>query len=79
MYVLHIDPRKSSKWVAPPLEELVTTERIARGEVSGTGADLEASDNTVTGGKETAPRECFTHLLHLSADEDIVGTTDHTE
>ncbi|RQM06671.1 hypothetical protein DH86_00001291, partial [Scytalidium sp. 3C] len=27
MYLTHVDPRKSAKWVAPPPEELVTTDR----------------------------------------------------
>jgi SP family sugar:H+ symporter-like MFS transporter len=53
MYIMHVDPRKSAKWIAPPPEQLVTTERIARGEVAGTGADLEASGSAR--GKETAP------------------------
>jgi hypothetical protein len=41
MYILHINPRESTKWIAPPPEELVTTERLVRGEVAGTGVDLE--------------------------------------
>lgn len=28
MYLTHVDPRKSAKWVAPPPEELVTTDRL---------------------------------------------------
>lgn len=55
MYILHVDPRKSTSWIAPPPEELTTTERIARGEVAGTGADLEASDSARARAKETAP------------------------
>jgi MFS transporter, SP family, sugar:H+ symporter len=45
MYILHINPRESAKWVAPPPEELITTERLVRGEVAGTGADLEQNDS----------------------------------
>jgi SP family sugar:H+ symporter-like MFS transporter len=63
MYILHVDPRKSTQWIAPPPEELITTERIARGEVAGTGADLEASDSARARAKETAPG----------------GTADHAE
>jgi len=55
MYILHIDPRKSSKWIAPPPEELITTERLVRGEVAGTGADLEMSDSARARAKETEP------------------------
>jgi len=29
MYILHVDPRKSSKWVAPEGEDLVTADKLA--------------------------------------------------
>jgi len=61
MYILHIDPRKSSKWVAPPPEELITTERLVRGEVAGTGADLEMSDSARARAKETEPGPTAAH------------------
>ena len=41
MYLLRIDPRQSSKWVVPPMEELVTTEKLVRGESGATGNDVE--------------------------------------
>lgn len=53
MYILHVDPRTSAKWIAPPPDQLVTTNRIVRGEVAGTGADLEATGSARN--KETAP------------------------
>lgn len=40
MYLLHIDPRQSAKWVAPPPDQLVTTEKLAR-RASQAGADIE--------------------------------------
>lgn len=45
--------RKSSEWIAPPPEQLVTTERLVRGDAAGTGPDLEASESARR--KETAP------------------------
>ena len=42
MYILHVNPRESSKWVAPPPEQLVTTEKLVRG-ASRTGAEVEHS------------------------------------
>jgi len=41
MYLLRISPRKSSKWVAPPPEELITTEDLVRKESSVAGTDVE--------------------------------------
>ena len=62
MYILHVDPRKSAKWVAPPPEELVTTERLVRGDHAGTGADLEQQDSaTRARNKETAPAPTADH------------------
>lgn len=64
MYIMHIDPRKSSKWVAPPPEQLITTERMVRGDAAGTGADLEAHHTGASArAKETA----------------VGPTTDHAE
>jgi SP family sugar:H+ symporter-like MFS transporter len=60
MYLLHIDPRKSSKWIAPPPEELITTEKLVRGEVSGT-ADPEQNASTGAAAKETAPEPITQH------------------
>lgn len=51
--------RKSSEWVAPPPGELVTTERLVRGEAAGTGPDLEASESARR--KETAPGPTADH------------------
>jgi MFS transporter, SP family, sugar:H+ symporter len=61
MYLLHVNPRKSSKWVAPPTEELITTEKIVRGEVSGAGADLEQSASARANASETAPGPAADH------------------
>lgn len=61
MYVLHVNPRESSKWVAPPTEELVTTEKIVRGEVSGAGADLEQSASAGANASETVPNSAADH------------------
>jgi SP family sugar:H+ symporter-like MFS transporter len=61
MYILHVDPRKSSKWIAPPPEELVTTERLVRGQVAGAGPDLEQSDSARARAKETAPAPSVDH------------------
>ena len=55
MYILHVNPRESSKWIAPPPEQLITTERLVRGEVAGTGVDLEQSDSARARAKETEP------------------------
>jgi hypothetical protein len=30
MYLLHVNPRESAKWVAPPPDQLVTTEKLVR-------------------------------------------------
>jgi len=54
MYIIHVNPRKSSSWVAPPPEELITTERLVRGEFSGAGADLEQSNSVGARAEETA-------------------------
>lgn len=59
MYILHVDPRKSSSWVAPPPEKLVTTERLVRGEVAGTDVDLENAE--AARAKETAPGPTADH------------------
>ncbi len=60
MYILHVNPRESTKWIAPPPEELITTERLVGGEVTGTGADLEQSDSSRARAKETEPgKQCF--------------------
>ncbi|KAG4421802.1 hypothetical protein IFR04_005052 [Cadophora malorum] len=53
MYITHVVPWKSSEWIAPPPEQLVTTERLVRGDAAGTGPDLEASESARR--KETAP------------------------
>ena len=60
MYILHVKPWESSKWVAPPPEELITTERIVRGESNGNGPDLEQSESRRN--KETAPAPGTDHV-----------------
>jgi SP family sugar:H+ symporter-like MFS transporter len=59
MYILQVSPRESSKWIAPSPEELATTERLVRGDVVGTGADLEQSDSARVRAKETEPGKQF--------------------
>lgn len=54
MYILHVNPRKSTSWIAPPPEKLITTERLVRGEVAGTGTDLENADTEAARSKESA-------------------------
>jgi SP family sugar:H+ symporter-like MFS transporter len=44
MYILHMKPWESSKWVAPLPEEMVAKERLTRSEISGAGVDLEQND-----------------------------------
>jgi len=61
MYILHVNPRQSAKWIAPPPEELITTERLVRGEVAGTGVDLEQSDSARARAKETSPGPTADH------------------
>lgn len=63
MYVMHIPPWKSSEWVAPPPEQLVTTEKLVRGEVAGTGPDLEQNGNAseAARAKETTPAPAADH------------------
>jgi SP family sugar:H+ symporter-like MFS transporter len=61
MYILHIVPWKSTEWIAPPPEELVTTERLTRGEVNGNGPDLEQSESARARAKETAPAPIAGH------------------
>lgn len=68
MYILHINPRESTKWIAPPPEELITTERLVRGEVAGIGPDLEQSDSSRARAKETEPgKQVFLKLLNTDA------------
>jgi MFS transporter, SP family, sugar:H+ symporter len=55
MYILHVNPRESTKWIAPPPEELITTERLVRGEFAATGTDLEHGDSSRARAKETEP------------------------
>jgi len=59
MYLLHVNPRQSSKWIAPPPEELITTEKLVRGDVGSTGVDLER--NASARAKETAPASSADH------------------
>ncbi|KAI9733793.1 MAG: hexose transporter hxt1 [Claussenomyces sp. TS43310] len=42
MYVMHVNPRKSTQWVAPPPHELVTTEQLMSG--GGTTATAGAAE-----------------------------------
>lgn len=46
MYLIRISPRKSSKWVAPPPEELITTEDLVRKESSVAGTDVERNGSS---------------------------------
>jgi SP family sugar:H+ symporter-like MFS transporter len=62
MYILHINPRESSKWIPLAPEELVTTERLVRGKVAGLGRDLEISDSARVQAKETVPGPTAGHF-----------------
>jgi len=42
---------KSTAWIAPPPEQIITTGKLMRGEIAGTGPDLEQSISAR--GKET--------------------------
>ncbi|KAL3424911.1 High-affinity fructose transporter ght6-like protein 1 [Phlyctema vagabunda] len=53
MYLLKVDPRKSAHWIAPPPEELITTNQIMRGQAS-TGNDIERS-TTSTSARASGP------------------------
>ncbi|EPE25624.1 MFS general substrate transporter [Glarea lozoyensis ATCC 20868] len=55
MYLLHVDPRKSAGWVAPPPDQLITTEKLVSGGVEAGVPNLEAVN------KETAPGPTTTH------------------
>ncbi|KAH8802770.1 sugar porter family MFS transporter [Xylogone sp. PMI_703] len=57
MYLLHVDPRKSSKWVAPPPEQLVTTERLVTRQASLGQNDPEHAGNSTTERTSTPPTE----------------------
>jgi hypothetical protein len=46
MYIIHVNPRESTKWVAPPPDQLITTEKLVRG-ASATGADVERTADPV--------------------------------
>jgi SP family sugar:H+ symporter-like MFS transporter len=46
MYLIHVNPRESTKWIAPPPEQLITTEKLVRG-ASATGADVERTADLV--------------------------------
>jgi hypothetical protein len=35
MYILHVNLRETSKWITPPPEELITTERLVGGRLLG--------------------------------------------
>lgn len=61
MYILHVNPITSSQWVAPPPDQLITTEKLVRGEVAGTGVDLEQSISARARAKETAPAPSADH------------------
>ncbi|TRX94367.1 hypothetical protein FHL15_004834 [Xylaria flabelliformis] len=45
MYVQHVNPRKSEKWIAPPPEELARIRREA-----GTGDDVDSSESNIATG-----------------------------
>lgn len=42
MYVQHVDPRKSERWIAPPPEEIARIRREA-----GTGEDVDSSETNI--------------------------------
>jgi SP family sugar:H+ symporter-like MFS transporter len=48
MYILHVNPMKSTSWVAPPPDQLITTEKLVTG-----GFDLERSLSQQARNKET--------------------------
>ncbi|KAI0469023.1 hexose transporter [Xylaria cf. heliscus] len=47
MYVEHVNPRKSAKWIAPPPEEIARIRREA-----GTGEDVDSSESNIAVGVE---------------------------
>ena len=75
MYILHVNPRESTKWIAPPPEELVTTERLVRGEVAGTGADLEQSESARVRAKETEPGKQFLSISSFKGKQASVSSS----
>jgi SP family sugar:H+ symporter-like MFS transporter len=77
MYILHINPRESTKWIAPPPEELVTTERLVRGEVAGTGADLEQSGSARARAKETEPGKQFLSISSIKSKRALEQSSMH--
>jgi SP family sugar:H+ symporter-like MFS transporter len=54
MYILHVKPWESSKWVAHLPEEMAAHERLVRGETSGAGVDLEQNDSASARAEEMA-------------------------
>lgn len=46
MYLIHVNPRESTKWVAPPPDQLITTEKLVR-KATATGADVERTADPV--------------------------------
>jgi SP family sugar:H+ symporter-like MFS transporter len=55
MYLLRINPRESTKWIAPPPKELVTTEKVVRGESSVAETDLERNSGSRVPEMTTSP------------------------
>jgi SP family sugar:H+ symporter-like MFS transporter len=55
MYLLRINPRESTKWIAPPPKELVTTEKVVRGEISVAETDLERNSGSRVPEMTTSP------------------------
>jgi hypothetical protein len=74
MCILHVNPRESSKWIAPPPEELVTTERLVSGEVAGTGADLEQSESARVRAKKTKPARQFPSISSFKGKQASVSS-----
>jgi hypothetical protein len=60
MYILHVKPWESSKWIAPLPEQLFATERLVRGQVNGNGPDLEQNEDARN--METSPASTADHI-----------------
>jgi len=69
MYILHVKPWKSSKWVAPEGEDLVTADKLF---LTDNGRDIRKADAAGMEGeqrRETIPDATAEHGVH-----DISGT-----
>jgi SP family sugar:H+ symporter-like MFS transporter len=73
MYLLHVKPWESAKWVAPPPEELITTERVV------TGHSGIAANGVATNGASLEPTASNASAMRRRNEEAATAEATHEE